>query len=137
MAVDDASWLVFTRLCPGEHGSSACQALLQALCYYQWTGHPLPAAHDRQWLLLPLLNVPALMHSSGLRYIHTKPVHCAPTVRPGSSLRWPCTSGSGPVAMTDPGLEACTCLADCITTKGTGRTPASTTNRRFAVSYFH
>ena len=39
MAVDDASWLVFTRLCPGEHGSSACQALLQALCYYQWTGH--------------------------------------------------------------------------------------------------
>jgi len=38
VAIDDASRLAFTSLHPDERGTSACQALLQALRYYRGLG---------------------------------------------------------------------------------------------------
>lgn len=46
VAIDDASRLAFTSLHPDERGSSACQALLQALRYYRGLGIRLRRVTD-------------------------------------------------------------------------------------------
>jgi len=47
VAIDDACRIAFSSLHPDEGGCSACQALLQALCYLLQPGHPFPLRHLR------------------------------------------------------------------------------------------
>lgn len=73
VAIDDASRLAFTSLHPDERGSSACQALLQALRYYRGLGIRFRRVMTDNGSCYRSRAFQRLCARLGLRHIRTKP----------------------------------------------------------------